>query len=114
MDLRSIFSKTGQGLLELKYKKHQLRENELRLLRLIDGKTDVAALIDKSLMEAISVTTSLSALVDGGYIKQATRHVAEVDPGDAITSPEAWPENLEVVKPTDQDSREGDSSGEVH
>src|SRR6266478_4344309 len=70
MDHKTIYSKTGKGVLEIKNKAGKLAKDLLKVLTLIDGKSSVADLIAKSGLSDAELDRSLSQLSAGGYIKE--------------------------------------------
>lgn len=70
MDKKTIYSKTGKGVLEIKNKAGKLARDLVKVLTLIDGKSNVAELIAKSKLSDADMDRSLSQLSTGGYIKE--------------------------------------------
>jgi cellobiose-specific phosphotransferase system component IIB len=70
MDNKTIFSKTGKGVLEIKNKAGKLPRDLVRVLTLIDGKSTVADLATKSKLNDAEINKALSELTTGGYIKE--------------------------------------------
>ncbi|MEX0960048.1 MAG: hypothetical protein WDZ63_12240 [Burkholderiales bacterium] len=70
MDKKTIYSKTGKGVLEIKNKAAKLSKDLGRILSLIDGKSTVADLIARSRMSDADVSRCLKQLEDSGYIKE--------------------------------------------
>ncbi len=70
MDTKTIYSKTGKGVLEIKNKAGKLARDLVKVLTLIDGKSTVADLITKSRLSDAEMDRSLSQLSTGGYIKE--------------------------------------------
>ncbi|MGH8863582.1 MAG: hypothetical protein ACREVZ_02885 [Burkholderiales bacterium] len=70
MDKKTIYSKTGKGVLEIKNKAGKLAKDLVRILTFIDGKSTVAELISKSRLSDADMSRSLSQLSNGGYIKE--------------------------------------------
>jgi len=70
MDKRTIYSKTGKGVLEIKNKAGKLAKDLVKVLTLIDGKSTVADLVAKSRLSDADMDRSLSQLSTGGYIKE--------------------------------------------
>jgi hypothetical protein len=105
----SVFSKTGKGLLELRYQT-RLGQDEYRLLRLINGKTNVAALNEHKLMDDFALISLLTALNDGGYIVEVARHVTAQDAIGAGISLERSEEHEQDGSDTGPDPTQGDYS----
>jgi hypothetical protein len=70
MDNKTIYSKTGKGVLEIKNKAGKLPKDLVRVLTLIDGKSTVADLIAKSKLGDADMNKALGDLTTGGYIKE--------------------------------------------
>ena len=70
MDTKTIYSKTGKGVLEIKNKAGKLAKDLGKVLALIDGKSTVAELIAKSRLSDAEMDRALSQLSTGGYIKE--------------------------------------------
>ena len=70
MDKKIIYSKTGKGVLEIKNKAGKLPKDLVKVLALIDGKSNVADLIAKAKFSDAEVNKALSDLSTGGYIKE--------------------------------------------
>jgi hypothetical protein len=87
MHMNSLFSKTGKGLLEIKYRSHQLPEEAFRVLCLIDGRTTFGELVDKSRIAEIALGSVLTALANNGYIKELIRLAAGLDVPNCAAPP---------------------------
>ena len=70
MDNKTIYSKTGKGVLEIKNKAGKLPKDLVKILTLIDGKSSVADLVAKSKLSDPEINKALSDLSTGGYIKE--------------------------------------------
>jgi hypothetical protein len=81
----SVFSKTGKGLLQLKYRSHRLPHDQLRVLSLIDGKNTTRDLAFGSRMNETDLHNALTALIDSGYIREVAIPVAPVDSESATS-----------------------------
>ena len=72
MDKSTVFSKSGKGLLEIKSKSNRLSKEEFRLLNLVDGRANLQELVEKSRLAMPDLRKMLTALSDGGFIKELT------------------------------------------
>ncbi len=72
MDKKTIYSKTGKGVLEIKNKAGKLPKDLVKVLTLIDGKSTVADLIAKAKLNDAEINKALGDLTSGGYIKEFT------------------------------------------
>ena len=70
MNRTAVFSKTGKGLLEIKNKANRLSKDQYRVLNLVDGKSNLLDLADKAKVSELEVRKLLTALSDGGFIKE--------------------------------------------
>ena len=70
MDDKTIYSKTGKGVLEIKNKAGKLPKDLVKILTLIDGKSTVADLMSKSKLSDADTSKALGELTTGGYIKE--------------------------------------------
>ncbi|HXF15528.1 MAG TPA: hypothetical protein VN496_00910 [Burkholderiales bacterium] len=70
MEKKTIYSKTGKGVLEIKNKAGKLAKDLVKILTLIDGKSTVADLISKSKFSDAEMNKALSDLATAGYIKE--------------------------------------------
>ena len=70
MDNKTIFSKTGKGVLEIKNKAGKLSKDLVQVLTLIDGKSTVADLTAKAKLNDAEINKALSDLTAAGYIKE--------------------------------------------
>ena len=72
MDNKTIYSKTGKGVLEIKNKAGKLPKDLVKVLTLIDGKSTVADLMSRSKLSDADMNKALGDLTTGGYIKEFT------------------------------------------
>ncbi len=79
MNRTTVFSKTGKGLLEIKNKSNRLSKDQFRVLNLVDGKATLDDLVDKGRITEVELRKVLSALSDGGFIKEFTNPAASGD-----------------------------------
>ena len=68
----AILSKTGRAVLQMKCNACDLREDEYRVLRMIDGKTTVRELTKRTTMNEATFWDLLRTLADGGLIREAS------------------------------------------
>ena len=72
MNKTTVFSKTGKGLLEIKNKSNRLSRDQFRVLNVVDGKSTLDDLVEKSRITEIELRQVLTLLSDGGFIKEFT------------------------------------------
>src|SRR4051812_28915921 len=70
MDNKTIYSKTGKGVLEIKNKAGKLAKDLAKVLSLVDGKSTVEDLKSRSKFDDAQIDKALSDLTTGGYIKE--------------------------------------------
>jgi hypothetical protein len=67
---RTVFSKTGKGLLEIRGKSNSLPKDQMRLLNLVDGKLNLGELAAHTRIPEGEAQKMLTLLCDVGYIKE--------------------------------------------
>jgi hypothetical protein len=72
MEQDAILSKTGRAVFQMKCKPCDLREDQYRVLRMIDGKTTVRELITRTTMNEATVRGLLRTLADDGLIRETS------------------------------------------
>src|SRR6202521_5657069 len=87
MDRTTVFSKTGKGLLEIKNKSNRLSKDQFRVLNLVDGKATLDDLVEKGRITEVELRKVLSALSEGGFIKEFTHPNAVTDYGSGTIPP---------------------------
>ena len=80
MDMSSVFSKTGKGVLQLKHKAHPLPQPLVRLLGLIDGKTTLAGLMARTELREVELCHAVRVLSDDGFIREVAISVVVAAP----------------------------------
>jgi len=80
LDKTSVFSKTGKGLLALKHKSHALPQALLSVLGLVDGKTTLAGLAEKSKLREADLYSAVKILTDEGFIREVGISVVVATP----------------------------------
>ena len=70
MDKKTIYSKTGKGVLEIKNKAGKLSKDLVKVLTLIDGKSNMADLLAKAKFDDAEMDKAITQLSAGGYIKE--------------------------------------------
>jgi hypothetical protein len=92
VDQNSVLSKTGRGLLQIKYKSYELPKDQYRVLRMIDGKRTFRDLTNSSIMNEVSLRSVLQTLADGGFIREISTPYADAD-SYSMVKPRIEPEN---------------------
>jgi len=87
MDKHVVLSKTGKGLLQLKYKSHPMPDDQFRMLGLIDGKAMVIDLISSSQMNEAGLYNVLMALAESGFVREVAVPAATPDSPNVAVAP---------------------------
>src|SRR5213075_882273 len=69
MDLKTIFTKTAKGVTQVNQKTQSLSRELMKVLKAIDGKSNVTTLSEKTDIPPPALETSLNALMKDGFIK---------------------------------------------
>ena len=69
MDAKTVFTKTAKGVTQVNQKTQSLSREMMKVLKAIDGKSNVDALVDKADLAMPALTKVLSALQKDGYVK---------------------------------------------
>ena len=80
MDKTSVFSKTGKGVLALKHKSHALPQHLLPVLGLIDGKSTLTSLAERSKLREAELFSAVKRLTDEGFIREVAVSVVVATP----------------------------------
>jgi hypothetical protein len=84
VEQNSVLSKTGRGVLQIKYKSNELPRDQCRVLRMIDGKTTFRDLTNRSIMNEVSLRSVLQTLADGGFIRQISTPYVDANSYSAV------------------------------
>ena len=84
MDLKTIFTKTAKGVTQVNQKTQSLSRDLMKVLKAIDGKSNVTALSDKADYPVPALEKALTALQKDGFIKvfEVKQEVPMTDFGD--------------------------------
>ena len=69
MDAKTVFTKTAKGVTQVNQKTQSLSREMMKVLKAIDGKSNVDSLVDKADLAMPPLTKVLSALQKEGYVK---------------------------------------------
>ncbi len=69
MDAKTVFTKTAKGVTQVNQKTQSLSREMMKVLKAIDGKSNVDALVDKADLAMPALTKVLSALQKDAYVK---------------------------------------------
>ena len=69
MDAKTVFTKTAKGVTQVNQKTQSLSRELMKVLKAIDGKSSVDALVDKADIAHSALAKLLSALQKDGYVK---------------------------------------------
>jgi hypothetical protein len=81
LDKKTIYSKTGKGVLEIKNKAGKLSKDLVKVLTIVDGKSTVADLMAKAKFDDAEMDKAITQLSAGGYIKEFANTSTGVSPG---------------------------------
>ena len=109
MDLKTIFTKTAKGVTQVNQKTQSLSRDLMKVLKSIDGKSNVSALAEKADFPVPALEKALTALQKDGFIKvfEVRQEVAMTDFGGDdddfdFTAPKKVP-----AKPVDFNATQG-------
>ncbi len=85
MDVKTVFTKTAKGVTQVNQKTQSLSRELMKVLKAIDGKSNVTALSDKTDIEVVNLQKVLAQLQKEGYTKifEVKREDPMSDFGDA-------------------------------
>ena len=69
MDAQTVFTKTAKGVTQVNQKTQSLSRELMKVLKAIDGKSNVDVLADKADIALSAITKLLSGLQRDGYVK---------------------------------------------
>src|SRR5512132_2862244 len=69
MDRSTVFTKTAKGITQVNQKSASLSKDLMKVLKLIDGKSNFGQMMEKADMDQGTLTKALTALSTGGYAR---------------------------------------------
>ena len=109
MDLKTIFTKTAKGVTQVNQKTQSLSRDLMKVLKAIDGKSNVTALSEKADYAVPALEKALTALQKDAFIKifEVRQEVALTDFGDEDDFDFTAPKKSPPPKPVDFDATQG-------
>ena len=80
MDRNTVYTKTAKGITQVNQKSASLSKDLMKVLKLIDGKSNFGQIQDKVDMDAPSLTKALNALTKDGFARVFQVRKEEADP----------------------------------
>jgi hypothetical protein len=80
MDRTTVYTKTAKGITQVNQKSASLSKDLMKVLKLIDGKSNFGQIQDKVEMDAPSLTKALNALTKDGFARVFQVRKEEADP----------------------------------
>lgn len=102
MDRATVFTKTAKGITQVNQKSASLSKDLMKVLKLIDGKSNFGQLIDKADMDKGVLEKALNTLQQGGFARVFETRKEEADPFSAdddfdFTAPNKLPSSTQRV-----------------
>ncbi len=97
MDKKTIYSKTGKGVLEIKNKAGKLSKDLIKVLTLIDGKSNMADLLAKAKFDDAEMDKAITQLSAGGYIKEFSNTSTGVSSGGSDPGGGSYVDDLDFT-----------------
>ena len=97
MDKKTIYSKTGKGVLEIKNKAGKLSKDLVKVLTLIDGKSNMADLLAKAKFDDAEMDKAITQLSAGGYIKEFSNTSTGVSSGGSGSGGGSYVDDLDFT-----------------
>lgn len=80
MDRNTVFTKTAKGITQVNQKSASLSKDLMKVLKLIDGKSNFAQIMDKADLDKPSLEKALTLLTKDGFARVFQVRKEEVDP----------------------------------
>ncbi|HEY2629513.1 MAG TPA: AsmA-like C-terminal region-containing protein [Usitatibacter sp.] len=102
MDKATVYTKTAKGITQVNQKSASLSKDLMKVLKLIDGKSNFGQIMEKADMDAPSLTKSLNTLAKDGFARVFQVRKEEADPFAAeddfdFTAPGKMPASTQRV-----------------
>jgi len=97
LDKKTIYSKTGKGVLEIKNKAGKLSKDLVKVLTLIDGKSNMADLLAKAKFDDAEMDKAITQLAAGGYIKEFSNTSTGVSSGGSGSGGGSYVDDLDFT-----------------
>ncbi|HUL96586.1 MAG TPA: hypothetical protein VLT89_11270 [Usitatibacter sp.] len=104
MDRTTVYTKTAKGITQVNQKSASLSKDLMKVLKLIDGKSNFGQIMDKVDMDQASLTKALNTLSKDGFARVFQVRKEEADPFAAeddfdFTAPGKMPASTQRVVP---------------
>jgi len=104
MDKTTVYTKTAKGITQVNQKSASLSKDLMKVLKLIDGKSNFGQIMDKADMDAPSLTKALNTLSKDGFARVFQVRKEESDPFGSeddfdFTAPGKMPASTQRVVP---------------
>jgi len=85
MDKTTVYTKTAKGITQVNQKSASLSKDLMKVLKLIDGKSNFGQIMEKAEMDNATLTKAFTALQTGGFARVFQTQKKDDDPfaGDA-------------------------------
>src|SRR4051812_32667776 len=85
MDKTTVYTKTAKGITQVNQKTASLSKDLMKVLKLIDGKSNFGQIMEKAEMDNATLTKAFTALQTGGFARVFQTQKKDDDPfaGDA-------------------------------
>ncbi len=80
MDRTTVYTKTAKGITQVNQKSASLSKDLMKVLKLIDGKSNFGQIMEKADMDQVSLTKALNALNKDGFARVFQVRKEEADP----------------------------------
>lgn len=80
MDRNTVFTKTAKGITQVNQKSASLSKDLMKVLKLIDGKSNFAQIMEKAELDKNALEKALNTLTKDGFARVFQVRTEEVDP----------------------------------
>ena len=80
MDRATVFTKTAKGITQVNQKSASLSKDLMKVLKLIDGKSNFGQIMEKAELDKGQLEKALNSLTQGGFARVFQTQKAEADP----------------------------------
>ena len=96
MDNTTVFTKTAKGITQVNQRSASLSRDLMKVLKLVDGKSTFAEILEKGEYEKPSLEKAISTLIRDGYAR-----VSPTPPWGSVTRPVPPPTSMNsIARPT--------------
>src|SRR5258706_5470069 len=80
MDRNTVYTKTAKGITQVNQRSASLSKDLMKVLKLIDGKSNFGQIMDKAEMDNATLTKAFTALQTGGFAPGFPKPKKDDDP----------------------------------